>query len=178
MLTTEEIRARLEAAKTVKPWVQTRTKRLSGLDQNLRAVGNLLLGCNETGEPASHERGWARRSKGVERLAKLKEAELIKLGETLFADYADVFRAAWDLHVRLPVQYGYTRKPFRAPSRPELLLARRRAFLATLVDALEGYGQDLEWIAAHAAHISPYGGSRVIGTLLAGAIEVGGPRGA
>src|SRR5262249_20057515 len=125
-------------------------------------------------EQESPHMSWHR---GAERLQKLDAGQLVQLGESLFPQFPEVFRAAWQMHARLPVQLGYARKPFRAPNRPELILEAQRQFLFPLLQSLQGYEQDLPWIAAHAAHIAQWRGAQQLGLLLAAAIDLGGDRG-
>jgi len=178
MLNQDEINKRVEAArKKGKSWVGARMSRLAGLDPDARVVGQLFLGYDEKGKPGSGA-PWELRSRGMARLLKLSDAALLRLGEALFPQEPDVFRAAWDLHAELPYQYGHLRRPFRASNRPDLTRQARAMFLWNALQALDRLDEDISWLAAHAAHLASYSGGDALGLLLAGAIELGGPRGA
>ena len=148
MLKPEEIARRLESAKKVKPWVEIRMDRLTAFGSSTRVIRQYLLGYDERGKLATDQNAtWMLRAKGIERLSKLEEPELVRLGEALSPGYPEAFRAAWKLHERLPYPQGFARKPFRAPGRPDLLIKTRRAFLVSLLTSLEGFDQDLVWLA-------------------------------
>jgi Family of unknown function (DUF5724)/Domain of unknown function (DUF4132)/HEAT repeats len=176
MLKQDEITKRIEAARKVKPWLEARMDRLAKLDRSTRAIGQLVLGYDEKGKRAN-DYLWNLRNIAVAALKPLPESELLRLGEALFPRDTDGFKAAWALQARLPYQTGYLRKPFRAPDRPDLLIEARRSFLANLVQALQGFDEDVSWLAAHAAHVAGYQGGNEVGLLLAGAIDLGGSRG-
>ena len=53
----------------------------------------------------------------------------------------------------------------------------RRRFLIGLLTVLDGYDEDLTWVAAHAATIASYLAIEPIGLLLAAAIDLGGSQG-
>ena len=148
----------------------------SGGRPNHAQIGMLLLRRDPSGKELPSELPYVTWHGGSERVEKLNVAELIKLGETLFPKFADVFPAVFAMHARLPVHIGYGRKPFRATNRPELILKSQRNFLFPLLRSLEGYDEDLPWIAAHAGHIAQYGGAEQVGILLAAAIDMGGER--
>ena len=177
MLTKDELKQRLEAAKNFQHWALERMAHLKALDNSTRDIGLMLMGCDAAGKQQENTRVWTRRSKATKLLENLSEAETLRLGNALFPRFPDVFRAAWDLHARLPIQSGYVRKAYRAPHDATLLLKTRKSFLALLIESLEGYEQDLPWIAAHAAHLNQYGGSVSVGLLLAAAIDLSGSRG-
>src|SRR6476646_9386406 len=109
MLKPEEMQKRLESARKVKPWVEARIERLRDADPTTRAIGLNLLGVDAKGKIKSEEDTpyWGMWSRGADQLHKLSSAELLKLGEAMFPRFTDAFRAAWEMHVRLPVQIGY-----------------------------------------------------------------------
>ncbi|WP_435010562.1 DUF5724 domain-containing protein [Tundrisphaera lichenicola] len=176
MLKQEEIEKRIEAARKVKPWLEARMDRLAKLDGDTRTVGRRILGYNEKGKRVE-DSPWNYRRNAVEHMKPLPESELLRLGEALFPRDSDAFKAAWAIQAKLPYQTGYSRKPFRAPGRPDLFIDVRRSFLANLLQALEGIDEDLPWLAAHAGHVSGYYASHEVGLLLAGAVDLGGSRG-
>lgn len=174
MLTAEQIKSELDAAKKSNEWAKSRMDLLSDLDPSLRAIGHLLLGRDGAGKELTDMNAWQVRGEAAEQLLPLNEEETLALGSRIFHRFPDVFRAAWDLHARLPVMTGYLRKPFRAPTRSDLLLPIRKEFLAGLAANLEGYDQGIDWLAAHATHIASYQGTDHLGKLFAAAIDVGG----
>lgn len=178
MFNPEEIQKKIEAAREQeKPWVEARMDRLSALDANTRVVGQLFLGYDEKGKPEPGGKQWRSWQRGVARMKRLSDSEMLQLGEAFFLRAPDVFRAAWELQETLPYQSGYTRRPFRAPGRPDLLRDVRATFLTGSLMALDRLDVDMPWLAAHAPHLMTYQGRDVFGLLLAGAIELGGPRG-
>lgn len=175
MLNPEEIQRKIEAVrKEEKPWIESRMDRLATLDPKIRVVGQLFLGRDERGKPGEH---WQLRQRAEARLAKLSDADLVRLGEAFLPHDADVFRAAWELQESLPYQSGYVRRPFRAPGRPDLLRGVRVVFLSSVIRALSRLDEGMPWLAAHAPHVGAYYAGDTLGLLLAGAIELGGPRG-
>ncbi len=174
MLKPEEIAKKLESAKKVAPWLEARMDRLARFDSTTRTIGRLMLGVDEKGKRESQSMPtWRMQIEGAERLKTLDEPELLRLGEAFFPRFPDAFKAAWKLHERLPFQRGFAPKPFRAPTRPDLLIKARRRFLANLLSNLEGYDEDLVWLAAHASHLAT-GIAEQFGLLLAAAIDLGG----
>lgn len=175
MFNLDEIQKKIEAVrKEEKPWIESRMDRLATLDPQIRAVGQLFLGRDEKGKPGQH---WELRQRAEARLAKLSDADLIRLGEAFIPHDPDVFRAAWELQESLPYQSGYVRRPFRAPGRPDLLRGVHIAFLSNVIRALNRLDEGMPWLAAHAPHVGAYYAGDALGLLLAGAIELGGPRG-
>ncbi len=176
MLTQEAISKRIEARRKIKAWIDIRMDGLATLDKASRAIGRLLLGCDEH-KGTRHldsRKHWHARTHGIRRLASLDERALLRLAKKLFPRYTAEFEAAWKLHEQLPYQSDPVRRPFRAASRPDLLRSSRAAFLNGLLHALEGLDEDLPWLAAHATHITEFVGAEYIGLLLAGAIDRGG----
>jgi hypothetical protein len=176
MLDREAIQKKIQAARKEKPWVEARMDRLSTLDPDARAIGALLIGIDEKGKPAGTDK-WRAWQRGAARLRRLSDPEMLRLGEALFPRDPDVFRAAWELQAGLPYQSGYLRRPFRAPGRPDILRESRANLLAHSLTTLDGIDEDMPWIAAHAAYLATYMGGDSLGLLLAGAIDLGGPRG-
>jgi len=178
MLNHEDINKRIETArKEEKPWVEARMDRLAALHPDARVVGQLFLGFDEKGKPASNANKWRAWQRGAARLKRLSDPEMLRLGEALFPRDPDVFRAAWELRAGLPYQSGHLRRPFRAPNRPDLLHDARATFLSTALATLERLDVDMPWLAAHAPYMVSYYGGDALGLLLAGAIDLGGPRG-
>jgi len=178
MLNPEDVQKKIEAArKNEKPWVEARMSRLAALDPDARVVGQLFLGYDEKGKPASGANQWRTWQRGVARLKRLSDPDMLQVGEALFLRNPDVFRAAWELQAGLPYQSGYLRRPFRAPGRPDLLRDARATLLSGSLMVLDRLDVDMPWLAAHAPHLTRHYGGDGLGLLLAGAINLGGPRG-
>jgi hypothetical protein len=78
---------------------------------------------------------------------------------------------------RLPYQPGYSRKAFRAPSRPAASGNNRRNWFRSVFGAVGAYHEDIEWLAQWAAYIhSGYAGYQ-LGPLFAAVIDAGGETG-
>ena len=52
-------------------------------------------------------------------LSAMTHAQRRQLLGTLFPKMREVVEAAWDFHRQLPYQIGWTKRAFRAPSRPD-----------------------------------------------------------
>ena len=173
----EGIAKAIEAKRKVKPWIKARLESLKTLKPDARAVGEYLLGEDDKrGRRCNATDYWKRKTRGERNLQKLKDADLRAIAESLFPQFPEVMGAAWDLHKKLPIQVGWGRKPFRAPTRSDLLRTRRRYFLECMVRYFKGLEEDLLWTVGHAAHLS-YGGSAEMGVLFAAAMDQGGPQG-
>ncbi|MCC6241293.1 MAG: DUF4132 domain-containing protein [Gemmatimonadaceae bacterium] len=77
-----------------------------------------------------------------------------------------------------PFQLGWARRPFRCAHSPEVLAAVRGHWLLETTALIGEYDADIQWIAAHAAHLSGWDGGPTLGWLLAGAINAVGDDGA
>ncbi|HRX87031.1 MAG TPA: HEAT repeat domain-containing protein [Phycisphaerae bacterium] len=169
----EVIKKRIDARRKCKSWVAHRIERMADLDATTRTCAAMLLGYRaDKGDYVGRARGGVLRSRGAWGLIRLDDAECIRLGERLFPQFADAFRAAWGLFDLLPYPFACRRLPFRAPGRPDLQRVRRLSFLSNLVLAFEGLDEDLPWIATHAPYLPPFFGADDIGVLLAGAISL------
>lgn len=106
----------------------------------------------------------------------LSERDLLRLAETLVPKIAEATIAAWLTFERKPYQTSATRKPFRCPRQTAQITLARGRWLIDLALALGDFDQDIEWVATWAAHFGDYRHGQVLGQLLAGALDVPGPK--
>ncbi len=179
MLDYELAQKMMASQRDAKSWMETRLESLKPLSPELREAGHALIGCprgkieTELRDPPVGSRVLGRR-----RLRDFDDADLLALGKALFPKFPAVFEAGWRQFEHLPSQHGYERKPFRASTRSDVLRPVRVDFLENLLVALDGFDQDIPWIAAHAAHLSAWRSGLSLGVLLAAAIDMGTPESA
>jgi len=109
--------------------------------------------------------------------AGLSERGRKRLIRTLLPHIEETVEAAWELLALRPYQHGVTRKPFRCPRSAETLADRRGVWLLNIAAMLGDIDEDIEWVAAWAAHLAGWAGATDLGWLLAGAIDAGGVSG-
>jgi Family of unknown function (DUF5724)/Domain of unknown function (DUF4132) len=93
----------------------------------------------------------------------------LQLFAIFFPKFAPVVESAWQLLIQMPYQAHYQRRPFRAPANPEISLPKRVGWLGELINAVNGFDQELPWFAAWAAYLGYY--TQSFGTLFAAAIN-------
>jgi HEAT repeat protein len=180
MLRPEEAEKRLKEFKVPDGKGNGKGKRLSRiaeLPEALRAVAYPLLEHDANGLPirgdvAKHKAG----QEAKERLEALAPADREQVFEALFPRIGKYVERGWQLHARLPYQATYMRKAFRAPSAPGAVRQSRNIWLTGLLQTLQGYEQEITWLAAWAPYIASYWGHQ-FGLLFAGAIESSEPEG-
>lgn len=129
--------------------------------------------------------GWYARSNVLDRhwgaiqqvCLGLSERDLRRLVETLLPKLVDATLAAWQSFDRRPYQTNESRKPFRCPSDTAQITLARCRWLMHLAIELGDFEQDVEWVATWAAHLGQYRHGRMLGQLLAGALDVPGLQG-
>ncbi len=177
MLNSEQAEKRL-ASFRVKDWKKQRVVALGTLPGAQAEAGLALLGLDPRGKPF---RGWEKQEKAraaaVERLGQMSPAQRQAVFAVFFPRLARHLENAWHLLARLPYEFDFERKGFRAPSDPAAVRQTRGRWLEQLLDDLEGYDQDIAWFAAWAPHLSGGSGADSLGILLAAAIDAGGPEG-
>ena len=178
MLTNEQARAALAKLRDVEGWMTQRLAALAKLEPPVRDLGRILVGSNREGEaaPDSVSAWLALQASDTALLDRISDDVRRSLWKTLFPRLADTLDQAWRLQGRLPYQWGYQRKSFRAPRHPELTSASRFEWVKSVVDEIKGYDPDVEWIAAWAAHLDYYHQNK-LGIVLAAAIDSGGETG-
>ncbi|HXG11993.1 MAG TPA: DUF5724 domain-containing protein [Gemmataceae bacterium] len=156
---------------------QRRLAALKPLPPRLAEIGRGLMGRDPEGNAIEE---WEEESKvkrsACRQLDALSPPERSEVFEALFPKLGRYIEAGWQIHRRLPYQTDYyDRKAFRAPNNPAALLAARSDWVCSLLIQLEGYEEDITWLAAWAAHL----GFRAdaVGILLAAAIDTGGSEG-
>jgi hypothetical protein len=156
-------------------WQDRLAESVGALPGGLSEIGLHLLGRKTRTEKFKLplESATARRA-AVGKLDRLAGRDRQRLFEALLPPLGRHLDAAWQLQRRLPYEFGYERKPFRAPNNPELTLTRRMLWLDALLDELGGYGQDIAWCAAWAPYFG-YSGGDAVGVLVAAALEAEGP---
>ncbi|MDX2198917.1 MAG: DUF5724 domain-containing protein [Phycisphaerae bacterium] len=174
MLDYEFAQKLMASQRDAKSWMETRLESLKPLSPELREAGHALIGCPRGKiETELRDRPVGSRVLGKRRLRDFDDADLLALGKALFPKFPAVFEAGWRQFEHLPYQHGYERKPFRASTRPDVLRPVRVDFLENLLVALDGFDQDISWIAAHAAHLNAWQSGLSLGVLLAAAIDMG-----
>ncbi len=172
MLRPEVAKKRLTEFKSPRAKLLQRERALA-LPPHLRSTCSGLLGIRD-GKPISD---WKQRQAAQLQAAKLLPshslADRALIWEALLPAVSKSVQAGWHLFQRLPYQTGYTRRPFRAPNRPELLEAARFEWIRHLCENLTEYDQPATWVAEWGAYL-PGWDSRHFGYLLAGTLELGG----
>ncbi len=175
MLKPEQAQKELEKLRK-EDWVEVNLRDLGRLPPTARTLGRSLLGKEEDGKQI---RDWDKRLRDRQQaMAELDKdaAQRRKLFAVLFPKLEKEVEAAWQLCTRLPYQYGYARKAFRAPRHRRYAYSRIGQWLEalTLTDGVSGYEQDVVWWAAWATYRLP---TDTLGILFAAAIDAGGKTG-
>ncbi len=160
MLKPEKARAELEKVRRA-GGARRRQAALARLPKKLAALGRGLL----DGEPQGG------------RVDELPAGDRRKLLEAFFPKIAAHVEAAWELTYALPYATGFDRKPFRAPHDPGLTRPARLAWFSSLCAELEGYEQDVTWLAAWAGYLHAGYSADAAGLVLAAAVNAGGREG-
>jgi hypothetical protein len=176
MLNPEVAKAQLEQI-IEKKWRSQRLQQFSALPQAVGAVGYGLLGLSDSGKPGDYWQLSQFQATALERLEKLSEGDRTQVFSILFSKISATVELAWQFHSELPYPIGYSRRSFRTPHHPEFTQAKRGQWLLRLIEAVEGYDQDLEWFAAWVPYLQYYGTPDVLGILFAAAINQGGALG-
>jgi hypothetical protein len=151
---------------------------LAKLPPKLATVGRGLLGRDPRGRSIRNAKG-RNRAKADARLVfeALSPGERRRLFEAFFPGMAPHFEAAWEMSYQLPYENRYERQSFRAPHDPELTREGRFRRLVRWLGVLEGYEQDITWLAAWVGHLGWGDGAGDLGLPLAAAINAGGREG-
>jgi hypothetical protein len=97
-----------------------------------------------------------------------------KVLQALYPTFTKEIEHGFRTMERLPYTTGYNRRPYRAPSRPELFAAKIGAYLDSLNNALSEITDDAltpEWVATWAVHL--HHETSGLGYLFAGQIDAG-----
>jgi hypothetical protein len=169
MLKPERARAELEKVR-FKNGAKRRLAALARLPAPLAHVGWALVA-----EDAAQTQ--ANVPVAARRLETLQSRGRSRLFEALFPRIGPYVEAAWRLARRLPYEPGYDRKVFRAPRSPALTRAARWSWLRTLLAELEGFAEDITWLAAWAGYLRSGYSADAAGLVLAAAVNAGGREG-
>jgi hypothetical protein len=174
MLKPEKARHELEKVRHAKGG-KRRLAAVAKLPRKLAEISRGLLGRDLRGKPIGAEalRSQARETAAA-RLDRLGNREREALFEALFPCLGGHVDAAWEVAHQLPYATGFERKPFRAPHEPLLTRKARLDWLGQLLQELEGYEQDVCWLAAWAGYLSHGYSAEAAGLVLAGALGRGG----
>ena len=175
MLRPEKAREELKKV-AVKDGIARRVHALTELPKRLEVAGLALLGRDPGGKEIKdwdrcHQEG----VRAVDILDSGPPCDREKVFAAFFPRLGAQIEAAWQLLHRVPYQLGDKRRAFRAPHTPAATRGRRRDWLDSLLQELQGYRADVvdvEWVAAWAAHLDTYE-SVAIGYLLGGVLDAG-----
>jgi hypothetical protein len=171
MLKPEQARAELEKVR-YENGEKRRLSALARLPAKLAGIGRVLLGRDARGKPFAN---WEARAKAVQaargQLDRLVARDRQKLFDALFPKLGPTVEAAWQLARQLPYEVAFDRKSFRAPHDPALSQSARGSWLESLLEELEGYEQDVTWLAAWAGFLSHGYSADATGVLLAAAVN-------
>jgi hypothetical protein len=155
-----------------KDWRSQHLQQILKLPSSLASVGYGLLGHNEDGKSGDYTQTYQYQEKALQALEGLSDGDRLQIFSILFPKFSDTVELAWQLHNQLPYQQGYSRRSFRVPLNPELNQAKREQWLTQLIEAIEGYEQELEWFADWVPYLT-YGAPDALGILFATAINRG-----
>jgi hypothetical protein len=180
MLTAEEAAARL-ATLHDPAWREPAARRVAALPGPLREPARALLAAGPP--PADKEAAAAHRDRQLAAAAALDELAAKERGELLSALHPGLGQALarwWTDGQQRPYLRGWTRKAFRIPGSPQVTRAVRLDELTRLLSLAGPYDADPTWLAIWGGYqLAPrqYWAlrQRVIGDLLAAAIDLGGP---
>ncbi len=171
MLNPEAAQAQLKLIVS-KDWRSHRIRQFAALPQNLASIGYGLFCLGEDGTAGDYSQVYEYQQKALTRLNGLSEGDRTQIFSILFPKISAMVELAWQFHSQLPYPMGYNRRSFRTPHHPEFTQAKRGQWLAQLIGTIEGYDQDLEWLAAWVPYLG-YGAPDVLGILFAAAINQG-----
>jgi HEAT repeat protein len=177
MLKPEKARQELNKVRH-KQGAKRRLAALSRLPKKLAEIGRGLIAEESRGQGIiDGPQDLKNRASMGARLDGLAVRGRLALFEALFPALGRHVMAGWDLARQLPYDSGFERKPFRAPHDPRLTRSVRLAWLESLLQELEGYEQDIVWLASWAGYLSHGYSAEAAGLLFAGAISAGGREG-
>ncbi|PSB21590.1 DUF4132 domain-containing protein [Phormidesmis priestleyi ULC007] len=149
-----------------KNWRSQRLQQIAALPEPSRTIAYALIGHRADG--LSSTEIYQYRDTALQQLDRVDDPTPIF--DCLFPQFGTIVTAAWNLHTQLPYQSGYSRRSFRAPHHPQFQ-QNRRNWLLILIEAAEGYDQDLTWFAAWVPYLRR--GIDSFGILFAAAINQG-----
>ncbi len=176
MLSRAQAQERLDSYR-IPDWLERRLADVAQLSPESRRAGRTLLGYDSKGKPSSDDQALEQaQMEAIQWLDKAKPSDRLQLFAALFPNLSEYVEQAWQIHLRLPYQAGWTRRTFRAPHTSSTIRWNRVYWLESLIRAVDGYQQDITWFAAWALYLS-WGTADALGILFAAAIEAGSPQG-
>jgi hypothetical protein len=151
-------------------WRSRQIQHLSQLADPLRLIGYGILGHGTKGQRLDHWQAYELQAQSLSQLDALEPDDRQALFTALLPKLAPIVEAAWQLIAQLPYREGYSRRSFRVPTHAEFSASKRHHWFQQLLGVVEGYDQDLEWLAAWTPYLS-YTAPDVLGILFAAAIE-------
>jgi HEAT repeat protein len=161
MLTAEQAEEALKKFE-IPDWEERRKRELGGLGARYAGIGRGMLGLRAWGRAADKD-------PAVD-MDALKPNERTAIFDVIFPGLGASLEAMWTAGQRMPYQWGYTRRGFRAPNDAELTRDARSRRFAEVLDSLRGYAPDETWIARWAPFLDY---ARGLGVLLATIIDRG-----
>ena len=172
MLNSEQAQEELKKIKNDQ-WTVARIAAADGLEPAMRDTARSILGADK---PSNAPKGTV----GAQRIKvflAMDEKARLRFFETMAPGRGEAIERGWQLLDRLPYQSSATRKPFRAPKHPPVLIGRRINWMVKLLWIIGPYQQNTAWFAAWAPHVAQYGLADTLGIFLAAAIDAGGSEG-
>ncbi len=145
---------------------------IATLPEPLRPIAFGILERDADGQPIRDYR--TRRNMQAESVARmdaLTDDDRLRLITVFFPRIAFGVALAWQHLHTLPFQIGNASHLFRAPHRPDVTAARRRAWFLSLLRLLGDYHQDVLWLAHHAAYLHSGYQGETLGVLFAAVID-------
>jgi hypothetical protein len=178
----EDAAARLAAVADTQ-WRERAADRIAGLPRRLRPLAEPLVLLPDPFDLKAGRAHRERLSAAAEGLDEIDGHERERVMTALHPTLGRTFARWWVDQQAVPYQRGWTRKAFRAPHMPEASRAGRLRYLEVMLTYLGPHPDaDPVWVAGWAGHLASGLGmaalsQRAVGTLLAVAIDEGGPIG-
>ncbi|PSF30032.1 hypothetical protein C7H19_24070 [Aphanothece hegewaldii CCALA 016] len=170
MLTREQSQEQLTKLKNPS-WKQEKLTQIPKLPPKLQEIAWGILGYDDKGrQPREWQNIYQFQQEAILQLDSLDSSERLTIFSLLFPKIATTLEQTWQLFPQLPYQSSYSRRAFRVPNHSELINQKRCQWFFPLLGILEGYDQDLPWLATWTPYISYYGSDH-LGILFAAAIN-------
>ncbi len=157
----EEAAARLASLRD-EDWQKKLETRLGFLGTRLRAPAEDVF------HPSQHWHHRVEDNPPAALLVTMSPKERLTVFDAAAPGKAAALERMWNFHDTLPYQWGWNRRPFRAPGRPEISVRRRTTALRRSIADLVSFDQPISWFAAWGGYLQSD-----FGTLLAAEIDHG-----
>jgi hypothetical protein len=179
MLTVEEASARLDALRDP-AWRSRADQRVAALPRALRAIAGAFI--MPEGVRVGSQEHAARQRAAARELDELAAPDRERVMVALHPGLGPALTRWWTDAQQQPYQRSWDRKAFRAVHSPGLTVDSRADDLTRLVTAAGPFLADPAWLAIWGGYLAGserywYRPSQMIGSLLASAIDLGGPGG-